>query len=215
MIITDLEIKTFVNSDFEENLYVVWLKDSKDCIAVDPGFDPREAIEFIKKEGMTPRGILVTHAHLDHVAGLAAMKKEWPAAEILIGEKERSKLGDPNGNLSAFFGCPMAAADADRTLADGEQFEVAGIPMTALLCPGHSSGHMVYRIDGEDGFAVFVGDVVFAGSVGRTDFPGGSTEQLLASIRKHLLTLPDPTAFYSGHGPKTTVGREKVSNLWF
>lgn len=215
MKLTDLEIKQFVNSDFEENLYVVRLKGSPDCFIVDPGMEPDEAIRFIRKNDLTPKAVLVTHGHYDHIGGLDRIKAEWPDVEIAIGEKERFKLTDPAGNLSAHFGIPVKTVDADRSLADGEKWSVAGIPVTAILSPGHSSGHLVYQIDAEDGSVVFVGDVIFAGSIGRTDFPDGNMEDLLAGIKGRLLPLPDSTVFYTGHGPTTTAGRERNFNPWF
>ncbi|MGI5832552.1 MAG: MBL fold metallo-hydrolase [Thermoguttaceae bacterium] len=214
MKIADLEIKTFVNSDFGENLYVVRQRESSECVIVDPGMEPERAIAYIKKLGLRPKAILITHGHYDHIGGLRQLKAEWPDAVVMIGAIERSKLTDPAGNLSFHFGIPVRTIDADRSLDDNETFTVAGITFTALLCPGHSSGHMVYKVEGEDGVVVFVGDVIFAGSIGRTDFPDGNTETLLDSIKTRILSLPDDTTLFTGHGPATKVGRERTSNPW-
>ncbi|MBR2694950.1 MAG: MBL fold metallo-hydrolase [Thermoguttaceae bacterium] len=214
MKLADLEIKTFVNSDFGENLYVVRLRDRAECVIVDPGMEPERAIDYVKANGLSPRAVLITHGHYDHIGGLNRVKAEWPEAEVLIGEHERWKMNNPEGNLSVHFGAQLRTIDADRSLTDGETFTAAGIPFTALRSPGHASGHVVYKVEGEDGVLVFVGDVIFAGSIGRTDFPDGDTEELLNSIKKNLLTLPDDTLLLTGHGPATKVGREKGGNPW-
>jgi glyoxylase-like metal-dependent hydrolase (beta-lactamase superfamily II) len=121
-------------------------------------------------------------------------------------------LTDATLNLSAAFGVPVTSPPADRLVADGEALTMAGIPLEVFEIPGHSPGHVVYVIRGADPMIVLGGDVLFAGSVGRTDFPGGSFEQLAAGIRAKLWPLPDGTKVFPGHGPPTTVGEEKRTN---
>lgn len=207
-------VRTFPNSDFEENLYVVWQEGANECVVIDPGLEPEEAIKFMEANRLTPTAILVTHGHYDHIGGIAALREKWPKIEILVGEKDRSKLTDPMGNLSGHFGFPVTTCDATGTLADGEEFTAAGILFRAILVPGHSAGHLVFELVGATPPTVFVGDVIFAGSVGRTDFPDGNTSALLSGIEKRLMTMPDETVFYTGHGPATTAGAERSSNPW-
>lgn len=214
MKLSDLEVTRFINSDFEENLYVVRRRDSDECVIIDPGLEPEEAIQFIKDNKLTPKAILITHGHYDHIGGIKAIKAAWPDAPILIGEKDRYKLTDPMGNLSGHFGYPVKTLDADRSLADGEMVDAAGLTFQTILIPGHSAGHVVYRLTAEDGEIVFVGDVIFQGSIGRTDFPDGNMNDLMKGIQERLLTLPGQTKFYTGHGLPTTPKDEIWGNPW-
>jgi len=168
--------------------------------------------ERLAEQGLQLKAILITHAHGDHIAGIPSLRAAWPECPVYIGRKEASKLGDPWQNLSAQFGLPIALPPADVLLDEGESFSVAGITLRVAEIPGHSSGHIVYIFDGAQPAVVFGGDVLFRGSIGRTDFPGGSLEALANGIRTKLYTLPDDTRILSGHGPETTVGREKRSN---
>lgn len=216
-----LHIKTFENSDFSENIFVLWRDDAPKndrgmlpCVVVDPGLEPQEAIRFIQDRPLAVEAILITHGHCDHIAGIDAFVRFWPEAEILIGAGDRPKLTDPEENLSAYFGLPITVRAEAAPLADGQTFTRAGLSLRAIEIPGHSKGHMVYELLETEPPAVFVGDVIFAGSIGRTDFPGGSTRQLLDGIRSKILTFPDDTILYTGHGPATTPGKEKKNNMW-
>ena len=136
----------------------------------------------------------------------------WPDCKIVIGTIEAAKLTDADLNLSRSFGMHMVSPPADVTLDDGETYTAAGLTLRALLIPGHSSGHMVYVIEDRDPPVVMVGDVIFAGSIGRTDFPDGDFAQLRSGIHEKLFTMPDDTRLFPGHGPATTVEREKRTN---
>jgi hydroxyacylglutathione hydrolase len=208
----NIDITAIVSFPFEENSFIVRLADRKDCLIVDPGLEPVNIIGHMDKIGIEPAAILITHGHSDHIAGNGALKERWPACPIVIGKAESPKLTDPDLNLSAMFGLPLVSPAADVTVSDGDVYEAAGIRVKVRDIPGHSAGHVVYQIEAIQPVIVFVGDVIFAGSVGRTDFPDGDFKQLATGIREKLFTLPDDTVLYSGHGPSTTVGREKRSN---
>jgi glyoxylase-like metal-dependent hydrolase (beta-lactamase superfamily II) len=205
-------IRSIESQPFGENTYVLWRPGRTDCLVVDPGFEPELILEVLKEEGLTPAAILNTHGHSDHIAGNEAMKQWYPAAPLLIGTGDAPMLTDPMQNLSGFFGDPIVSPPADRLLNEGEVFEEAGFQLEILEIPGHSPGHIVFVLRDPDGIDVIGGDVLFAGSIGRTDFPGGSLPRLLSGIRTKLWPLPDATRVFPGHGPPTTVGEEKRTN---
>lgn len=207
-----LQIECIESQPFAENSYIAHFEHSPDCVVVDPGMEPDLIEERLTEQGLQLKAILITHAHGDHIAGIPSLRAAWPECPVYIGRKEAPKLGDPWQNLSAQFGLPITLPPADILLDEDESFTVAGITLRVAEIPGHSSGHIVYIFEGAQPTVVFGGDVLFRGSIGRTDFPGGSLEALASGIRKKLYTLPDDTRILSGHGPETTVGREKRSN---
>jgi len=207
-----INITQILSIPFEENAYIAHMPGRTDCLIVDPGLEPEKIIDYLERRGLNPSDILITHGHSDHIAGNEALKNRWPECRLVIGAAEAPKLTDPGLNLSAMFGFNLVSPPADVTFQDGEFYTAAGIHMQIRVIPGHSSGHVVYLIEDCDPRMVFVGDVIFSGSIGRTDFPDGDFHQLAAGIRKILYTLPDSTILLPGHGPSTTVGQEKRSN---
>jgi glyoxylase-like metal-dependent hydrolase (beta-lactamase superfamily II) len=199
---------------FQTNCYLVAPAEGEEAVVVDPGQDALGGIdELCRRHRLRPVAVLLTHGHLDHmwtVAPLAGAR----GIPAWIHPGDRFMLTDPLAGLSADFarmlggGLELAEPDDVRELRDGEVLELAGLELVVDHTPGHTRGHVTFRNDE----AVFSGDLVFAGSVGRTDLPGGSTEQLLASIADRFLTLPDELVVLPGHGPTTTVGRERTSN---
>lgn len=203
-----------ISVPFDENTYVFSLQGRDDCIVFDPGLQPKTIIELVEKQGFTPAAILITHGHSDHIAGNGALKERWPDAPLVIGVGDAPKLTDPESNLSAKFGFDLISPEADATVTGGDTYEAAGMTWRVVDTPGHSSGHVSFllEMEGEPAVHAVAGDVLFQGSVGRTDFPDGDFETLKEAIHSQLFTLPDETIVYPGHGPATTVGVERRTN---
>lgn len=198
-----MEILEFVTTPLMENCIVV--KDGDEAIVIDPGEATQELLDAI--EGLTVKFVVNTHAHFDHVGGNAAIL-ERTGAELLCHRdcvemlKEATSPGEKYGKRVDESPAP------DRFLEEGDTVSVGSVTMKVVYVPGHAPGHIALI---GDGFAI-VGDVLFAGSIGRTDFPGGSHQMLLDSIKSKLLPLPDETVVFCGHGPSTTIGMERRSN---
>lgn len=212
MKLPELKITVVVSQPFEQNTYVVWLSARKECVVIDPGLEPQKIIKQLQRHELTPVAILNTHGHGDHIGGNGVLKKHWPTCPVVIGQGDAPKLGDARENLSADFGIPLVSPPADVTVKDGETYSAAGIDWKVLEIPGHTAGHVVYLCEERRPAKVFVGDVIFAGSIGRTDFPDGDFPKLVQGIQEKLFRLSDETELYPGHGPPTTVGKEKRSN---
>src|SRR5438128_2409551 len=207
----DLRLRTILSAPFDENSYVIGLGDRPNVLVIDPGFQPDLILDYLQEEGLTVAAILNTHGHVDHIAGNAALKRAFPDAPILIGAGDAPMLTDANLNFSGQFGLPVVSPPADRAVSEGDVLELAGLKLEVFEIPGHSPGHVVFLRRGTPSI-VLGGDVLFRGSVGRTDLPGGSFAQLKAGIESKLWPLPADTVVYPGHGPTTTIGNEKRSN---
>ena len=204
-------IKAIESVPFGQNSYVIWQEGRTDAVVIDPGFDAVAILGVLEGEQRSLAAILDTHGHVDHIAGNAAMKQAYPNAPLLIGRNETAALTDPEINLSGPFGIPITSPPADQTVDDGQRIEFAGFSFEVREIPGHSPGSVVFVCESYDPAFVFGGDVLFAGSIGRTDL-GGDYNQLMSGIFAKLLNLPDSTRVYSGHGPVTTIGQERRSN---
>jgi glyoxylase-like metal-dependent hydrolase (beta-lactamase superfamily II) len=192
-----------------ENSYVFRRDGSDRALIVDPGDEPDKLLGAIDALGVTLDGILLTHTHFDHVGAVAPVAKAT-GAEVWVPEKEAFVLADIN-SFAAWPGLgPFESYEAEHTLEGGERLELAGFEIDVLFTPGHSSGHVTFSVPDEQ--AVFCGDVLFQGSVGRTDLPGGDWDTLLESIRTLVDTLPPETTVYPGHMGITNLGAERATN---
>ena len=205
-------IETIVSPPFEENTFIVHLAARRDAIVVDPGFQPERIIAYLEANDLEPAALLNTHGHSDHIAGNGALKQRWPEVPLIIGAGDEAMLSDPDRNLSGMAGVRLISPPADRTVEEGDVVTAAGFRLEVLEVPGHSPGHVVFVWSEPTPTVVFGGDVLFAGSIGRFDFPGGNERQLLDGIRTKLFRLPDDTLIYPGHGEPTTIGQEKRWN---
>lgn len=205
-------IDVVVSPPFMENTYIVRPEGHRECVLVDPGFGPAQLIAELEELQLTPALILLTHGHVDHIAGNAGLKKKWPDLPIVIGVNDAPMLTDAKLNLSGLGGIPVVSPPADRLVKEGDTVEAVGMAFHVLDIPGHSPGHVVYVVNDESPVQVLGGDVLFQGSIGRTDFPGGDAQLLITGIRKKLFTLPDDTVVYPGHGDPTTTGEERRTN---
>jgi len=205
-------LKQLPVGDFQANAYIVGPDSGEEAMIIDPGGEAHRIIAAVGDRRVEK--IVLTHGHCDHIGALEEVAKAFDGAEIVAGEAELQLLPDPAMNLSGFMGRPFSIAKVTRAVRDGDRVTVGTLAFTALETPGHTAGGICLYVadDGSGRPVVFTGDTLFASSIGRTDFPGGSMETLLNSIRAKLLTLSDECAVYSGHGEPTTIGRERKSN---
>ncbi|MCC8081529.1 MAG: MBL fold metallo-hydrolase [Clostridiales bacterium] len=204
----DLQVLEYNVGDIGTNCYLLVNTATKETIIVDPGGDAPMLERHITAQGLQPVAVFLTHAHYDH-AHHARKVKETYQIPVYVHEDEKETMRNPRINVSSMFGCPESY-EADVFVKDGERLEVAGFDIRVLHTPGHTAGGVCYYFP--ENKTLISGDALFNGSVGRTDFPGGSMSMLVRSIREKLLVLPRDTEVYPGHMSKTTIGYEADYN---
>lgn len=189
------------------NCYIAVNEETNAGVVIDPGDEGEKILSVIKKHGIKVEAIFITHGHSDHIMGLSEVR-EATGAKVYISEADSHMLSQPGSNLSAFMGKSKTFSQADEFFTDNEELVAAGMTFKILATPGHTPGGVCILT----GDVVFCGDTVFAESIGRTDLPGGSYEDIIKSIKNKILPLADNVQLLPGHGPATTVGWERRRN---
>ncbi|NLK52227.1 MAG: MBL fold metallo-hydrolase [Syntrophomonadaceae bacterium] len=194
------------------NCYIIGCEETKEAVVIDPGGDAGRILKALEKHDLKLSCIINTHGHVDHIGANSRLKEETKA-ELIIHEADATMLTSSGRNLSLFSGMALSGPAADRTVKEGDQIKVGKTVLFEVLhTPGHTPGGISLKLEVEGKNLIFVGDTLFNGSIGRTDFPGGSYRQLIESIQQKIMVYPDDTEVYPGHGPGTTVGFERRSN---
>jgi len=201
-------IETIPLGPLDTNAYLII--SPPDCWVVDPGLWPEVLIDRVNELKLIPSRILLTHGHVDHIAGVEDIKRLWNDVRIYCGAQDADMLADPHKNMSASFGFNITSPPADVLLQGGEVLKFANWTWRVLDTSGHTPGGISYY--SAEGKVVLTGDALFAQSIGRTDIPGGDGRRLLANIRKNLMTLPNDTRILSGHGGESTIRAERIKN---
>lgn len=200
-----MRLEAFVLGEIAVNSYLLWDEGTKEAVCIDPGRPAAEVVKAVKAKGLRLTRILLTHGHADHIGGVAEVKNAT-GASVAAHSAAAPVLANPALNLSQLFGEEIVVYP-DTLLADGDIIPIGSVLLKVRHTPGHSPGGICVFGPG----LVFTGDLIFAGSVGRTDLPGGNLDTLMQSITE-LMQLPDETRLFPGHGPPTMVGRERLTN---
>ncbi|MEQ1761668.1 MAG: MBL fold metallo-hydrolase [Pyrinomonadaceae bacterium] len=213
-------VETFVQTAFQQNTRVASCAVTREAVCIDPGEPSDEVVRYIRESGLDLEAIILTHGHLDHVGGTAFMKREFPNADVLLHQEENDLytslpqqplfMGMQPHQLAA-LGMEYEDPPKATTFVEHGQFvHIGALSFEIRHCPGHTLGHIV--LVEHDRQVVFTGDCLFNGTIGRTDLPGGNFDRLLASINEQVMSLGDDFKIMCGHGPDTTVGKERAGN---
>lgn len=204
-------IETIVVGPFEVNTYVIYPGPGCDAVIIDPGDDPQEILTLVAGRRLNITHIVNTHGHGDHIGANGYVKAAFPHAKICIHHRDAHMLTDPRANLSLAFGYSAVSPPADVLLEGNTEFTAAGVRFRLEHVPGHTPGSLCLMPEISPAVA-FTGDTLFAGTIGRTDMPGGNMGLLLSSIAERIMSLPDDTIVHPGHGLSTTIGIERANN---
>lgn len=215
-----MKINTFIQTPFQQNTRVVSCGETGEAICIDPGEASPEVADHLKENGLNLKAVILTHGHLDHIGGTSFMHEQFPEAEVLIHRDEEDlyyalpqqplMMGIQPHQLAALGFDYADPPSVTRNVEHGEVLEIGKLRFEIRHCPGHTLGHIVLAEHNEK--AVFTGDCLFSGTIGRTDLPGGNYDRLIASINENVMSLADDFTVMCGHGPDTTVGRERANN---
>lgn len=192
----------------QTNCYFLYREDTKECLIIDPGYEADKIEAYVQKRQLHVAGILLTHGHFDHITAADEVRKKFQT-KIYASGKEKELMADPRMNVSVMMG-ESVSLKADVWLEDGQELEMLGETMHCILTPGHTGGGMCFYFP--KACMLFSGDTLFQESVGRTDFPTGSSRELIRSVREKLLVLPEAVRVYPGHGLMTTIRDEQMFN---
>lgn len=202
-----LILETLVVTNFATNCYVLGCTQTKEGIIIDPGGEAKRILEVVERNGLAIRYIINTHSHVDHI-GANGIIKEATGATLAIHPADAETLKNPMQSLLAFSGKLKPSPPPDELVREGDVIKAGSLELKVIHTPGHTPGGISLKM----GSSLFTGDTLFAGSIGRTDFPGGSYKTLIESIAHKLLGYPDTTIIYPGHGPSSTIGEERKYN---
>lgn len=213
-----MQIKVLITPPLDANCYIIQCEKTNSAVIIDPGGNFREIMDVINHCELSVKAIINTHGHVDHI-GANGELKQATGAPLLIGLADAPMLPEPSENLSLFLEELVSSPKADRQLQDGDCVSFGEENLQVIATPGHTKGGLCLYSPGATGAGaeskagvLFSGDTLFAGSIGRSDLPGGDSLELLESIKNKLLTLPDDTTVYPGHGDPTTIGEERRFN---
>lgn len=204
-----MEIKSFVLGMVSTNCYVYWNRDTKEAIVIDPAAQSEVIEEYLKKENLLPKAILLTHGHFDHIMAASALASTY-GIPVYASKHEVELLEDPNLNLGQVLAGISVSLIPDKLVEDNQILNLIGVNLQVIETPGHTKGSVCYFVKEEN--ILFSGDTLFRESVGRSDFPTGNGKQLIESIKEKLFPIGDQVTVYSGHGPATTIKYEKENN---
>lgn len=206
---SDFRIKTYVLGPVSTNCYVIYNDQTKEAVIVDPADHASRILDKCRELNVKPTAILLTHGHFDHIMAAKEVRAAF-GCKLYAGRKEERMLLDPGVNMTINMGVEQISIRPDVLVDEGDELQLAGYTWKVLETPGHTPGCVCYYCAEED--VLISGDTLFAESLGRTDFPGGSTSAIIKSISEKLFALPDDTMVYPGHGEPTTIGHEKKYN---